>query len=84
MKILNGEWKILKIEFYAILNYPGSNITPLVGEMFAVIMMGPEDLFQFGRKTAEKCKESWRQRFFDRVNLNAIRAREVEVISLYV
>ena len=53
----------------------------MVGEMFAVVMMSPEEIFQFGRTTAEKYKESWLQRFFDRVNLNAIRAREVEVIN---
>ena len=52
---------------------------PFVGGMFKIIFMNAEELFMFPRNMAQQYKKSYRQRFFDRVNLHAIRGPEVEV-----
>ena len=64
-------------EYDPISSYPETKVMPLLGGMFKL-------LFMFPRNMALKYKRSYRQWFFDRVNLHAIRGPDVKVSSLKI
>lgn len=70
----------LKLTYAAAVQLPGAYMYPLVGNLFQILFLNPEETFRFLRSCAALHKKSNRFWIFGVLHYNAIKAADIEVI----
>lgn len=69
----------LKLSYAAAVQIPGAYMYPLVGNLFQILFLNPEETFRFMRSNATFHKKSNRFWIFGVLHYNAIKAVDIEV-----
>lgn len=70
-----------KSTYAAACQLPGATMYPIIGNLFEVLFLNPEQTFRYMRSNASTYKQSSRFWIFGVLHYNAIRAADIEVYT---